>query len=111
MQEKVNELNEKKKKGEHVDPGELQVIGVQFQMSQEAANQRLEKEKERLRRELENKVSQIRREKDLQIEQMKNEFKFWAVFIPPIPPLLIALIVFVRRQLREREGISKDRLV
>ena len=27
-----------------------------------------------------------------------------------VAPLLVALVVFVRRRLREREGISKDRL-
>jgi hypothetical protein len=29
---------------------------------------------------------------------------------PVIPPLLIGLIVFIRRRLREREGISRSRL-
>jgi ABC-2 type transport system permease protein len=33
-----------------------------------------------------------------------------AVFLPPIPPLLVGIIVFVSRRLKEREGISKTRL-
>ena len=111
LQEKVNELNEKKKKGEQVDLGEFEAVSVQFRLKQETANQRLETEKERLRRDRDEKIQQIRRDKDLQIENMKREFKVWAVVLPPIPPLLIALIVFVRRQLREREGISKSRMV
>ena len=32
------------------------------------------------------------------------------VVLPPIPPLLVGLIVFVKRRLREREGIAKTRM-
>ena len=45
-----------------------------------------------------------------EILKIQNWYKFWAVFIPPIPPLLVGLIVFVHRRLREREGVTKARL-
>ena len=45
----------------------------------------------------------------LEIQKIQRKFKLAAVIIPPIPPLLVGLIVFTRRRLREREGISKDR--
>ena len=41
---------------------------------------------------------------------IKNWYKFWAVIVPPIPPLLVGLVVFVRRRLREREGVAKARM-
>ena len=46
---------------------------------------------------------------ELEIQRIQRRFKLFAVLIPPIPPLLVGLIVFTRRRLREREGISKAR--
>lgn len=48
---------------------------------------------------------------ELQIQEIQRKFKLAAVIIPPIPPLLVGLIVFTRRRLREREGISKARRI
>jgi ABC-2 type transport system permease protein len=46
---------------------------------------------------------------ELKIQEIQRKFKLAAVLIPPIPPLLVGLVVFTRRRLREREGISKAR--
>ena len=46
---------------------------------------------------------------ELEIQEIQRKFKLAAVVIPPIPPLLVGLVVFTRRRLREREGISKAR--
>jgi len=43
------------------------------------------------------------------IQKIQQFFKLCAVVIPPIPPLILGIIVFFRRRLREREGISKAR--
>ena len=63
--------------------------------------------------ELENKRQEQKREIDLkaelEIQEIQRKFKLAAVVIPPIPPLLVGLVVFTRRRLREREGISKAR--
>jgi ABC-2 type transport system permease protein len=47
---------------------------------------------------------------DLEILKTKNQYKVLAVTLPPIPPLLIGFLVFVRRRLREREGIARSRM-
>ncbi len=63
--------------------------------------------------ELENERREKKRRTDLdaelEIQEIQRKFKLAAVIIPPIPPLLVGLIVFTRRRLREREGISKAR--
>ncbi|MFT5304102.1 MAG: ABC-2 type transport system permease protein, partial [Mariniblastus sp.] len=63
--------------------------------------------------EYENKRLEAKRAIDLnaetEIQEIQRKFKLAAVVIPPIPPLLVGLIVFTRRRLREREGISKAR--
>lgn len=63
--------------------------------------------------ELENERREKKRSIDLvaelEIQEIQRKFKLAAVIIPPIPPLLVGLVVFTRRRLREREGISKAR--
>lgn len=61
----------------------------------------------------------IRREKQ-QKEQMRDLsdnirrqqslYKWCAVALPPIPPLVIGLIVFFNRRAKEQEGVSRNRL-
>ncbi len=67
-------------------------------------------EKERLQRERDKGIREARRQADDSIGKIQNYYKLLAVFVPPIPPLLVGIIVFVSRRLREREGISKNRL-
>jgi ABC-2 type transport system permease protein len=70
----------------------------------------LEVHKEQLSRKRDDAIEGIRQEIELDILAIKNVYKAWAVFLPPIPPLLVGLIVYVRRRLREREGIDRSRL-
>ena len=56
------------------------------------------------------RIEEARRQTDLRILEIQNFYKFLAVALPPIPPLLVGLVVFVSRRLREREGIAKSRL-
>ena len=67
-------------------------------------------EKERLQRDRDKGIREARRQADDSISKIQNYYKLLAVFVPPIPPLLVGIIVFVSRRLREREGISKNRL-
>ena len=68
---------------------------------------------EQVAAELENerneKIRAIRLDTEKSIQEIQRQYKLAAVLIPPIPPLLLGLIVFTRRRLREREGISKSR--
>jgi ABC-2 type transport system permease protein len=75
------------------------------------ANEREEEEqKARLRRQLNQEQNRITRELELSRQSIQNNYKMLAVMLPPIPPLLVALMVFAIRRLREREGVSKARL-
>jgi ABC-2 type transport system permease protein len=67
-------------------------------------------EKERLQRVRDQGVREARRQADESIGKIQNYYKLLAVFVPPIPPLLVGIVVMVSRRLREREGISKNRL-
>ena len=66
--------------------------------------------KKQLEKERDERIMESRREADKKVLQLQNSYKFWAIFLPPIPPLLVGVAVFVSRRVREREGISKNRL-
>ena len=79
--------------------------------SKQAINQRKKAAKmEELERTYKENVAKIQREAEQKIRDMRKGYKLIAVLIPPIPPLLIGLFVFLRRRLREREGAEKSRL-
>ncbi len=67
-------------------------------------------EKERLLRVRDQGIREARRQSDDSIGKIQKYYKLLAVFVPPLPPLLVGIIVLVSRRLREREGISKTRL-
>jgi ABC-2 type transport system permease protein len=67
-------------------------------------------EKDRLQRTRDQGIREARRQADEEIRKIRGMYKWLAVFIPPIPPLIVGIVVLVSRRLREREGISKSRL-
>ncbi len=47
---------------------------------------------------------------ELAVRKVQDDYKLWAVLLPPIPPLIVAFIVFFNRRASEREGVNKSRL-
>jgi ABC-2 type transport system permease protein len=89
---------------------------VAFNLKKQRLEQTLREQQQKLVSKYE-ELSNARQEKEraiglkaeLEIQEIQRKFKLAAVLIPPIPPLVVALIVFTRRRLLEREGISKAR--
>jgi ABC-2 type transport system permease protein len=46
-----------------------------------------------------------------EVNRITGFFRALAFFLPPIPPLLLGLFVYLRRMLDERQGMNPDRLV
>ncbi len=65
---------------------------------------------EQRRTQMERKLNEIETDQAVAIRQVQDRYKFWAVALPPIPPLIVALIVFFTRRSREREGVARSRL-
>jgi ABC-2 type transport system permease protein len=65
--------------------------------------------KEQKERELEIALEEADVELNKRIHAIQSRYKFLAVAIPPIPPLLIGLIVLIIRRSRETEGVPKTR--
>ena len=56
------------------------------------------------------KMKEIEYDRDQKIRAVQDRYKMYAILIPPIPPLLLALAVFFRRRELERQGVSRERL-
>ena len=87
-----------------------QDVLLQVAMAQQAGQKRLDAEKERLKAEMEREQNQIDTKMNLEIERVQDTYKLWAVLLPPILPLLIAVFVFISRRLQEKEGVARSRL-
>ncbi len=63
-----------------------------------------------LDQEYKRKLEEQDRDLQLRMRRIQDGYKMAAVFLPPIPPLLVALAVFFNRRAKEREGVSRSRL-
>jgi ABC-2 type transport system permease protein len=86
-----------------------------------ALRQLLEREEIRLRRLADVKITQLGNERDVKVRQnqldlalqvrgVQDQYKFAAVTLPVVLPLLLGLFVYFRRRQAEQEGVSKTRL-
>ncbi len=109
-EDQLKELQKKAEAGEAVSMADRVALEQRRAIEEERITKKQEVTRQQLQQDLNKQVQQIRRQSDLEILKIQNWYKFWAVFIPPIPPLLVGLVVFVHRRLREREGVTKARL-
>lgn len=64
---------------------------------------KLEKDRDR-------QIRQADRDLSAKIRGVQDFYKLCAVLLPPIPPILLAFLVFFHRRESEREGVAKTRL-
>ena len=94
-----------------IDLGRQRDLQYLLNAQEAVAKSREIREEKKLAQKRDEAVKQIRRNADLEILAIQNRFKVYAAILPPIPPLVVGLLVFIRRRLREREGISRERLL
>jgi ABC-type uncharacterized transport system involved in gliding motility auxiliary subunit len=87
-----------------------QQAAIDILAAQQRGQRQLEVKIEGLKNERDEALKSAQRELDQTVHGVQDRFKLWAVLLPPIPPLLVAFIVFFNRRAREREGVSKARL-
>jgi len=109
FQQEINELQNPENK-EQPDPAVLRAKIISLGTKQIINERKKAAERDKLEREYKKNVTRIQREVEQEIRQMRKGYKLFAVLLPPIPPLLIGLLVFISRRLREREGAEKSRL-
>lgn len=111
-QEAQKQIDDLRSKGALTPADQKKLLAAlqEFETKNALAKQRFEVKKQQLKTALEAKVAEVESKTDRSIREIENRYKMLAVFIPPIPPLLVGVVVLVSRRLREREGISKKRL-
>jgi len=110
LNDQIEELQKKQREGADVSSADLLALIQRQKIKEQELAQKLDVKREQMQRERDDRIEEARRQTDLKILEIQNFYKLLAVALPPIPPLLVGLIVFVSRRLREREGIAKSRL-
>ncbi len=116
MDEKLKSLKEQieklQREGEQgtVDRVKLQALIQRFQTEQELEQRKLDVKRTKTERERDRKIQDIERDAAQDVTDIQNQVKAAAVALPCIPPLIVGVVVFASRRLRERENISKSRL-
>jgi ABC-2 type transport system permease protein len=103
MQELVDAISERT---------DLPELDKQVQVRQMvlAEQRKLEAERDSLAAEQKRREKEIAFKRDQEIRSVQDRYKMYAILVPPIPPLLLALAVFFRRRELERQGVSRERL-
>ena len=109
LKTRIQKIQKSKEAGEAYDANKLNALMGLFESTYRDEIAKFQNKKLSLENERNEAKRRIDLEAELEIQKIQRKFKLAAVIIPPIPPLLVGLIVFTRRRLREREGISKDR--
>jgi ABC-2 type transport system permease protein len=109
LREELQELQTKSKDGS-IPRSVLDAKSIEFQTKQERLQRALDVKRAKIEREAEQNIAKIQREADQKVTAIQNQVKAYAVALPCIPPLIVGVVVFASRRLRERENISKARL-
>ena len=103
VEEQVKELQNQK-------GGDTMQMLIQVQMLQNKLNQQMEAKLDRIKKDKKQEYDKIETDLNTKKQQYQMQYKMWALILPPIPPLLVAIVVFSLRRKREREGVAKSRL-
>jgi ABC-2 type transport system permease protein len=113
MQKEVGEFEKKIKDLESqgdADPQAAMQAIQQLASRQRLAQRRLDTTIEKLKSKRDAAVATEERKLEAQVRREQDWQKWLAVLLPPIPPLVVAFLVFFRRRALEREGVARSRL-
>ena len=109
LDQEIKTLKLRRDNKETIDQDRLRFLEQAKETTQRVEVKKMSAKLEELNSEFQENVRQIRLDAELEVQDIQRKFKLAAVIIPPIPPLIIGLIVFTRRRLKERQGIAKAR--
>ncbi|CAE7791497.1 unnamed protein product, partial [Symbiodinium microadriaticum] len=107
LNKKINTLNARANQGGEIRPEELrevQALQLELAQRQQDVDNKQRAAVKKIEANLEREQQRITRELNRKVLYYQNQVKTLAVALPPIPPIVIGIIVFVLRRLKEREG-------
>ncbi|MFK8113801.1 MAG: Gldg family protein [Rubripirellula sp.] len=102
LTKRVKEIEE----NEALDPIAKQQM---LRQAQEAEQQRMTLAEAKIDQEKNDSIRKIRGETDNQVRALESRIRFWAVWLPAIPALLIGVIVFANRWRDEKTTVVSSR--
>jgi ABC-2 type transport system permease protein len=102
LEARVNEIQERT----DLDARAKQIMA---RTVQEAESRRFEVLKANIEAEKDAKIHASRERMEEQIRRIQSNIKTFAVLLPPVPVFLLGILIFVKRQRREREGAAAER--
>lgn len=89
---------------------DVSTVQVRLQNATEAENRKLLQREKEIEREKNETVRRVKMETEQDIRRIERGIWRWAVFIPPLPAIILGVIVLISRVVDERKGIASDRL-
>ncbi len=89
---------------------DIQQMAIQVGMMQETLEQERTAKLKQFSDEKDRDITKIETALKSKVDSVQLGYKLWAILLPPILPLMLAVMVFFIRREREREGVSRSRL-
>jgi ABC-2 type transport system permease protein len=96
------------KKGTNI--GAIREAATKLEAQRQVEQRRLSAKVAQFNQEYEQKSKDQERKLLVDMRKLQDSYKMMAVFLPPIPLLLVAAGVYFNRRAKEREGVSRARL-
>lgn len=109
LRAKVDELRKEAQESRRGRTRELETTLLRMQVQEQITQQRLESETERARRRRDRNLREIELEMERTKNRVRSTYRLLSAFVPPLPPIAVALMVFSYRRRRESELIAEER--
>jgi ABC-2 type transport system permease protein len=84
---------------------------IQLMNLQEVANRRLEVQKANIEDEKRKTIQESKADTELSVRRIQNQVRTLAMLLPPVPPAVLGVVIFLLRRKRENLGANPNRIV